>query len=132
MGSISTIIEGEMETYRKGKKGKSRRESMKVCTFIVVVYGIALLISSSVHGCCEFQITTDENSQWLPDIYGDIVVWTDDRNGNYDIYGYNLLTKEEFQITADEADQKSPAIYGDRRITIPVLSKKNPDVDVFA
>ncbi len=61
----------------------------------------------------EFRITTDENDQDSPAIYGDIVVWTDDRNGNPDIFGYNLSTGEEFQITQDLHDQVDSAIYGD-------------------
>ncbi len=48
-----------------------------------------------------------------PAIYGDLVVWTDWRNRNRDIYGYNLSTKEEFPITRDPDDQENPAIYGD-------------------
>jgi len=46
-----------------------------------------------------------------PAIYGDMVVWVDCRNGNEDIFGYNIATGEEFQITSNEKDQKSPAIY---------------------
>jgi beta propeller repeat protein len=41
------------------------------------------------------------------------VVWQDYRNGNDDIYGYNLTTKEEFQITTDTRDQTNPVIYGE-------------------
>ncbi|KYK34079.1 MAG: hypothetical protein AYK18_14610 [Theionarchaea archaeon DG-70] len=59
----------------------------------------------------EFQITTNPNIQQFPGIYGDIVVWQDDRNGNYDIYGYNLFTEEEFQITTDKDNQEMPAIF---------------------
>ena len=36
----------------------------------------------------EFQITSDESFQGWPAMYQDIVVWMDDRNGNWDIYGY--------------------------------------------
>ena len=46
-----------------------------------------------------------------PALYGDMVVWVDCRNGNEDIFGYNIATGEEFQITSNEKDQKSPAIY---------------------
>jgi beta propeller repeat protein len=35
------------------------------------------------------------------------------RQGNQDIYGYNLAIQKEFQITTDESDQWSPAVYGD-------------------
>ena len=47
----------------------------------------------------EIRITTDGASQWYPDIFGDIVVWHDNRNGPYDIYIYNLSTNMEIQIT---------------------------------
>ena len=49
----------------------------------------------------EFQITTDASSQRKPTIHGDVVVWQDFRNGNKDIYGYNLSTEAEFQITTN-------------------------------
>jgi beta propeller repeat protein len=37
-------------------------------------------------------------------------VWDDDRNGNWDIYGYNLSTREEFRVTKDEGIQIQPAV----------------------
>jgi len=37
-------------------------------------------------------------------------VWQDARQGNWDIYGYNLLTQQEFQITTDLHDQIHPRI----------------------
>jgi beta propeller repeat protein len=60
----------------------------------------------------ELQITKDPSSQNNPAIYGTVVVWTDYRQGNADIYGYNLDTGKEFQITTNPEDQFSPAIYG--------------------
>ena len=40
----------------------------------------------------EFQITRDLNDQNHPAIYGDMIVWQDERNGISDIYGYNFST----------------------------------------
>ena len=34
------------------------------------------------------------------------------RNGNYDIYMYNISTLKETQITTNKSDQINPAIYG--------------------
>ena len=47
-------------------------------------------------------------------IYGDRIVWQDNRNGNFDIYMYNLSTSKETQITTNESIQWCPSIYGDR------------------
>lgn len=45
-----------------------------------------------------------------PDVYNNVVVWQDRRNGNWDIYGYNLTTKTTFAIVTNTADQTRPAI----------------------
>jgi beta propeller repeat protein len=56
----------------------------------------------------EAQITSNESDQWSPDIYGDKIVWLDKRNsesvpdssfGGFDVYMYNLSTKEETRIS---------------------------------
>ncbi len=53
-------------------------------------------------------------AQISPAIWGDRVVWTDFRNGNWDIYLRDLATNTERAITTDPADQFSPDIWGDR------------------
>jgi len=67
----------------------------------------------SVKGSDVFEITRNSSHQYIPAIYENIVVWQDDRNGNMDIYGYNMSTHEEFPICTDPHDQWDPAIYGD-------------------
>jgi beta propeller repeat protein len=52
-------------------------------------------------------------------------VWEDDRNNNWDIYGYNLLTGEEFQITTEPNSQVNPAIYKDTVIWIDRINIKH-------
>ena len=59
-----------------------------------------------------FLISGGISLQLDPDISGHIIVWQDNRNTNWDIYGYNLITKKEFQITTDGNDQTQPAISG--------------------
>ncbi|MBC8217960.1 MAG: hypothetical protein H8E73_05795 [Planctomycetes bacterium] len=53
-----------------------------------------------------------EFDQQSPAIYGNTVVWQDDRAGNRDIFGYNLTTRRQFQITDDAGDQTNPATSG--------------------
>ena len=70
-----------------------------------------LLLAFFVENVREFPLSTDSGDQYNPAVYGNIAVWIDERNGNKDIYGYNLTTGEEFQITSDPRDQCNPAIY---------------------
>ena len=60
----------------------------------------------------DFAISTNKFTQTKPDICGNIIVWQDNRNNNWDIFGYNLTTQKEFQITDDSHDQTNPAISG--------------------
>ena len=64
----------------------------------------------------EYQITTNKSNQMQPAIYGDTIVWKDERNGNSDIYMYDLSTSNETQITTRESYEFSPDIYRDRII----------------
>lgn len=60
----------------------------------------------------EIRLTTNPANEINPKIYGDIIVYQDDRNGNWDIYMYNLTSKVETQITNNAASQEFPAISG--------------------
>ena len=50
-----------------------------------------------------------------PAIYGDRMVWQDNRSGNDDIYMYNVITSKETPVTTS-GSAYSPAIYGDRMV----------------
>ncbi|WP_440945131.1 hypothetical protein ACSAZL_13315 [Methanosarcina sp. T3] len=85
----------------------------------------------------ETQITTNNSSQSYPDIYGERIVWQDDRNGyydpyvydpNWDIYLYDLSGSTETQITTNESNQSRPAIYGDR---IVWTDDRNGNYDIY-
>ena len=57
-------------------------------------------------------ITTNSERQENPDINGNIIVWEDFRNHNFDIYSYHLSTNQEKQITTNSENQLSASIYG--------------------
>lgn len=62
----------------------------------------------------ETQVTTDTYVQTSPAIYGDKIVWQDNRNVSWDIYMYDLTTGTETRLTTDPKSQGNPAIYGDK------------------
>ena len=62
-----------------------------------------------------------------PDVSGNIVVWQDSRNGNSDIYAYNLETGEEMQITTNEARQFHPRISGNLIVWRDARNKQTDD-----
>jgi len=63
-------------------------------------------------GFAGFAKASDFMQNFQPRIDGNIVVWQDYRNGNWDIYGYDVTSGTEFQITDDTAHQRYPDISG--------------------
>jgi TolB protein len=63
----------------------------------------------------KFQITKNVSKDSIPAIYEDKIVWHNSRNGNDDIYMYNLSTSKETQITIN-ASAYNPKIHKDRII----------------
>jgi beta propeller repeat protein len=61
-------------------------------------------------------------------IYANVIVWEDYRNGNPDVYGYDLSTSTEFQIKADIYYQSNPAIFGD---IVVYDDDRNGNVDIY-
>ena len=93
---------------------------------------VAVLIIAAVLGPVgsshEFQVTKDPHKQICPAIYNNIVVWQDNRNGNWDIYGCNFSENKEFQITTDLDDQKNPAIYNN---IVVWQDNRNGNTDIY-
>lgn len=71
----------------------------------------------------ETRITTSE-SAISPDIYDDKIVWQDNRSGRWNIYMYNLSTKEETQISTS-GSAGSPDIDGNNIVWIDGRNGEN-------
>jgi beta propeller repeat protein len=83
------------------------------------------------------------NAEWIaayPDVYGDIVIWADYRAcsdpnqkndlSNVEIWGYNLVSKQEFQITNLPGRVKTtPRIWEDK--VFVHMYKENPAEDAI-
>lgn len=63
------------------------------------------------------------------DMAGDYLVWTDDRNGNLDIYGYRISTATEFPISTAGGVQRFPRIDGDYVVW---EDYRGGDADIYA
>jgi len=74
------------------------------------------------------QITTNTAHQTNPAIYDDKIVWQDLRNGNYDIFMYDLSTGQETQITTNTVYEGQPAIYDNR---IVWEDNRNGNYDIY-
>ena len=85
----------------------------------------------------EFPIVTNQNNQRSPVVYGDHVVYYDNRNGNWDIFVYDLSSsegsherailegQEEFPKTVLE--ERYPAVYEDHIVWM--YTKKSEDTE---
>ncbi|WP_269849699.1 TolB family protein [Methanosarcina horonobensis] len=116
-------------------KNRIRLYSILVALFLLP-FLCATASADTVQGV-ETQITANNSSQSNPDIYGECIVWQDDRNGyydpyvyepNWDIYMYDLSSSTETQITTSESNQSRPAIYGDR---IVWTDDRNGNYDIY-
>jgi beta propeller repeat protein len=74
----------------------------------------SVLVSSTASAASSPKITetriTTHGTAANPDIYGNKIVWQDNRAGNWDIYIFDLSTKTEIHTT-NTTDQINPAIY---------------------
>jgi len=69
-----------------------------------------------------------KSTQQNPSIYEDKVVWDDDRDGDKDIFMYDLILQEEVQITDNSYEQSYPDIYGNK---IVWEDNRNGNPDIF-
>jgi beta propeller repeat protein len=92
---------------------------MTAKTILMLVAVILIVMFPSQEAKADFPICTATRYQYHPAINGNIVVWQDFRNENWDIYGYNLETDAEFPICTDTNStnfqgEENPAIDGNK------------------
>jgi beta propeller repeat protein len=66
-----------------------------------------------------------------PAVCGTLVVWTDMRNGNPDIYGKDLAGGREFPIATSPATEAYPDCDGGRVVYMSTGAKTGPDISMF-
>jgi beta propeller repeat protein len=103
--------------------------NIKTLFFTLLVTGVLYTSMGSLYMSSERSIISQPGDQRCPALYQDMIVYQDNRNGNWDIYGYNLETGEEFQITTDPNDQIYPDIYGN---VVVWLDKRDLGKHIYA
>jgi beta propeller repeat protein len=91
---------------------KLHSAALALATLILFIIIVSSTVSAASPKITETRITTHGTAE-IPAIYGNIIAWQDNRNGNWDIYIYDLSNKKEIHTT-NLANQTSPAIYGDK------------------
>jgi len=91
------------------------KKSYSVAFVSTVLILFLILVSSTASATSPSAITetriTNHGTASNPDIYGDKIVWQDNRNGNWDIYIFDLDAETEIHTT-NLTNQTVPAIYG--------------------
>jgi TolB protein len=81
----------------------------RLSSFIIALYFIC---TSSAHAYEVFPIATGLQDEVGARVSGNTVVWHDERNGNWDIYAYDLATRQGFSVCTKAGDQVRPNISG--------------------
>jgi len=66
--------------------------------------------------------------QEFPEIYGNHVVWQDNRNGDWDVYHHDLSTAATQPLVSGAGNQEKPAIYGSEVVW---QDNRNGDYDIY-
>ena len=76
---------------------------------VVTVLGWCTASAPAIH-VVEMEICTDASTQAKPSIKYSLIVWQDNRNGDWDIYGYDLDKDMEYAICTADGNQINPSI----------------------
>jgi len=104
---------------------------MKKKIFLIGLLVSAILLSGCIESTPSEKLNgellkiAESTSEYEFSIYGDKIVWADLRNGNKDIYMYDLSSGKELQITSTEKEETSPTIYGNNIVYVGCLRDEN-------
>jgi len=73
---------------------------------------------------------TEYSQQMEPDVYDDVLVWTDMREGNLDIFTSKIGTDKITQLSTNSEDQWNPHIW-DGKVVWTDLRGGNPDIYLY-
>ena len=87
-----------------------RRTSHVIAVCVVLAAAWAAAPAAAQAAPTVFPVCIDMGGQAGPDIAGDMVVWTDNRNGNLDVYGRRLNAGRDFAVCKNKTQQDNPSV----------------------
>ena len=96
----------------RGSSHPSTRRGAALAALAVLVTVAAALLAPAGAAAAPvpFVVANQFGGQAGPEIAGAMSVWTDNRNGNLDIYGKNLSTKKAYAVCTNKQQQDNPAV----------------------
>jgi beta propeller repeat protein len=96
---------------------ESSRAGLRASTILVVALVVAAVVVATLLAPAAapaapvpFPVCIEMGGQAGPDIAGNMAVWTDNRNGNLDIYGRNVDTRTDYAVCKFRAQQDNPSV----------------------
>jgi beta propeller repeat protein len=96
-----------------GTRSSHRSARTRWVPGVVAVCAVLALLAPAAASAAApkpFPICIQMGGQAGPEIAGPMVVWTDNRNGNLDIYGRNLSTRKDYAVCTNRAQQDNPSV----------------------
>ncbi len=97
--------------------------------FFIVVIGVPdrCIATDTIPFVSEVCLTDVVSDKTGLDMYQDKVVWVDKRDGNWDVFMYDLTSQQEVRITNDPADQFYPKMCGNRIVWLDNRNTSSAD-----
>jgi len=89
-----------------------RASTVLVVALVVAAAGAAALLTPAAAPAAPviFPVCIEFGGQAAPDMAGNMAIWTDNRNGNLDIYGRNMSTGKDYTVCKFRAQQDNPSV----------------------
>ena len=82
-----------------------------VCVVLAAAWAAALTAPAAAQAApAVFLVSNEMGGQAGPDISGNMAVWTDNRNGNLDIYGRDLNSGNALAVCTNKSTQDNPSV----------------------
>jgi beta propeller repeat protein len=102
---------GDSEGAVMGRGTSRRTARTRWILGVAVVVATAMLAPAAASAAPKpFPVSIQMGGQAGPEIAGAMAVWTDNRNGNLDIYGRNLSTRKNYAVCVNKAQQDNPSV----------------------